>query len=205
MLEQFFNPKTIAFIGATDRPKSVGLGICKNLLAGKNQRKIFFVNPNQKNVLGIKTYPLITEIKEKIDLAVIAVPAAAVLAVARNCAAKKVGGVIVISSGFAEIGGQGEKRQKEIAEELAKNNIPLIGPNCLGIIRPANKLNASFAPATPQKGKISFVSQSGALIDSIIDRSLGEDFGFANLISFGNEAGVGLIDFLKFLKSSFSE
>ena len=199
MLDSFFNPKSVALIGATDRPGSVGLGVGKNLLEGKSRRKIFFVNPNKKKVLGKKTYASVISIKGKVDLAVVAVPASIVPKVVRDCARKKVGGVIVISAGFAEIGREGERRQKEIAEILKKANIPLLGPNCLGSIRPAAKLNASFAPATPKEGAVAFVSQSGALIDSVIDKALAEDYGFSALISYGNEADLGVGDFLKFL------
>lgn len=199
-LDNFFNPKSVALIGATDRPGSVGLGICRNLLEGKQERKIFFVNPYQRKVLGYKTYPLITSIKEQVDLAVVAVPAPIVVRVVRDCAKKKVGGVMVISSGFAEIGKEGEKRQKEIVKILKKAGISLLGPNCLGIIRPSSKLNVSFSPATPKKGQVAFISQSGALINSIIDKSLAEDFAFSVLISYGNEADLNVCDFLRYLK-----
>jgi len=200
MLNIFFNPKSVALIGATDRPGSVGLGICKNLLEGKSRRKIFFVNPYKKIVLGKKTYLSVTSIKEKVDLAIVAVPAKIVPKIVRDCVKKRVEGVIVISSGFAEIGEEGVRRQKEIAEVLKKANIPLLGPNCLGILRPVSKLNASFSPATPKAGEVAFVSQSGALIDSVIDKALLEDYGFSALISYGNEADLGICDFLKFLK-----
>jgi len=200
-LEVFFNPKSVALIGATDRPGSVGLGICKNLLEGKSRRKIFFVNPYKKKVLGRKTYPKITEIGEKIDLAAVAVPAFVVPKVIAECAQKKVGGVIIISSGFAEIDKEGARRQKEIVEILRAAGVPLLGPNCLGVLRPSSKLNASFSPATPKPGPIAFLSQSGALIDSIIDKSLEEDYGFSALISYGNAADLDICDFLKFLKN----
>ena len=199
-LQPFFNPKSVALIGATDRPGSVGLGICKNLLEGKSRRKIFFVNPYKKKVLERKTYPKITEIGEKIDLAIVVVPAFVVPKVISDCAQKKVGGVIIISSGFAEIDREGVKRQKEIAEILKKANIPLLGPNCLGILRPTSKLNASFSPAMPKAGEVAFISQSGALLDSMIDKALLDDYGFSALISYGNEADLGVCDFLKFLK-----
>ena len=199
-LNNFFNPKSIALIGATDRKNSVGLAIVKNLLLGKNKRKIFFVNPNKKSILGRKVYSKITEINEKIDLVIIAVPIAVVLQVVKDCAKKKVGGVIIISSGFVETGKDGTKRQNEISSVLQKAEIALIGPNCLGIIKPSLKLNASFAPAIPKKGKVAFLSQSGALIDSIIDKALIENYGFSALVSYGNEADVDICDFLRFFE-----
>ncbi|MFH0739488.1 MAG: CoA-binding protein [bacterium] len=196
-MKELFNPKTVALIGATDRPGSVGLGIAKNLLLGKNKRKIFFINPSKKKILGQKAFASILDIKEKTDLAIIAVPAKFVQQVSQECCQAKAGSCIIISSGFAEAGKGGVILQKEIKELFAKNNIPLVGPNCLGIINPLAKLNASFAPETPKQGSIAFLSQSGALIDSIIDKSLLENFGFSLMVSYGNEAGMLLSDFLK--------
>jgi len=198
-LNKIFNPKSVALIGATDRPGSVGRGLVKNLLEGKSKRKIYFVNPYKTSIFGYKTYPKIPSIKDKVDLAIIAVPAKIVPEIVKDCAQKNVGGVIIISAGFAETGKKGEKLQKEISRILKEKEIPLIGPNCLGIIRPFIKLNASFAPATPQKGEIAFISQSGALIDSVIDKSLNENYGFSTIISYGNEAGLTLTDFLKWV------
>ena len=196
-MQELFNPKSVVLVGATEREGSVGLGIAKNLMEGKSQRKIFFINPNTKKVLKQKTFNSILEVKEEVDLAVIAVPSKFVKKIARECVEAKVKVCIIISSGFAEVGREGEKLQKQVAEIFKKNNIPLVGPNCLGVINPSVNFNASFAPATPQKGEIAFLSQSGALIDSIIDKSILESFGFSLLASYGNEAGLSLNDFLK--------
>ena len=201
MLNKIFNSKTIALIGATDRSGSVGLGISKNLLAGRSLRKIFFVNPNKAKVLGHKTYDSVLEIKEKVDLAIIAVPAKVVPLVVRQAVEKQVGSLIVISAGFAETGKKGKMLQEQIAKLAKETQTPLLGPNCLGIISPRLKLNASFAPAMPRAGSIAFISQSGALIDSMIDRSLKENYGFSTIVSYGNEAGVELCDILDWLKS----
>jgi len=197
---KLFNPKTIALIGATDRVGSVGLSLCKNLLTGSKERKIFFVNPFNKNVLNKKTYSSIKLIKESIDLVVIAVPSKIVLSIIEESVEKKVGGIIIISSGFAELNKEGEILQDKIVKILEKNKIPLLGPNCLGIVRPEINLNASFAFATPPKGEIAFVSQSGALVGSIIDKSLLENYGFSAIVSYGNGAGLNLCDFLEWLK-----
>lgn len=199
-LEQIFNPKSVVIIGATDRPGSVGSGFCHNLLKGKGRRKVFFVNPNRKKVLNRKTYSSITGIREEIDLVVIAVPAEIVPQIVRETAEKRVGGIIIISAGFAEAGKRGERLQKEVVGIVNKANISLLGPNCLGIIRPSIVLNASFAPATPRLGKIAFVSQSGALINSVLDASLLENYGFSTIISYGNAAGLKISDFLLWLK-----
>jgi len=195
--ENLFNPQSVALIGATDRAGSVGFGIVKNLLFGKSQRKIFFVNPNSKKVLKQKTFVSILNIKQKIDLAVIAVPSKSVKSVVLECVQAEVGSCVIISSGFAELSKEGGALQKEIANLLREKNIPLVGPNCLGVINPSVKLNASFAPETPKSGGIAFLSQSGALIDSVIDKSFLDDFGFSLIVSYGNEAGLSLNDFLR--------
>jgi len=198
MWNNFLNPKTISLIGASNELNSVGFSLAKNLKA--SQRKVFFVNPNKKKILGKKTYPDINSIKEKIDLAIIAVPAKIVPLVAKQCIQKKVSAVIIISAGFSEVGKKGKAIQQKIETEFKKAKIPFIGPNCLGIIRPLENFNASFAPAIPRPGNIAFLSQSGALIDSVIGISLEENIGFSLLASLGNEAGLKVSDFLEFLK-----
>ena len=199
-INKIFNPRTVALIGATDRVGSVGLSFCKNLLTGKKERKIFFVNPFRKKVLNKKTYSSVKLIKEAVDLVVIAVPFKIVLSVVKESIEKKVGGVIIISSGFAELNKEGKILQEKIVKILKEAQIPLLGPNCLGVVRPEINLNASFAFTTPPKGGIAFISQSGALVGSIIDRSLLENYGFSTIVSYGNEAGLNLCDFLEWLK-----
>jgi len=192
-LNKIFNPENVAVIGAKSEKGSVGQGLMENALQGK--RKVFAVNPFRKEAMGSKTFPSILDIPGKVDLAVVAVPAKSVLNVVSECCRKKVKGIIVISSGFAEVGRK--DLQDEISGLAQKNGIPLIGPNCLGIIRPGSGLNASFAPAFPKEGGIAVISQSGALMDSIIDRSLLENYGFSALVSYGNGANLGLNDFLE--------
>ena len=196
-IDKILNPKSLAIIGASSKSKTVGWGLMKNALLGKAKRKIFAVNPFQKEVLGVRTVPSIKQIKEPVDLAVIAVPAKIVPKIIEECSQKKVKGIIIISSGFAEEGKQGKILEQKIKKIAKLSDISIIGPNCLGIIRPGIKLNASFAPFTPKKGSISFISQSGALIDSIIDRNLIENYGFSNLISCGNQADLCVSDFLE--------
>lgn len=199
-LEKIFYPSSIAIVGASCKPNSVGQGLLRNALEGQGLRKIFAINPFQQDVCGTPTYPTLLDVKEDIDLVIIAVPAKTVPEVIDQCCAKKVGGVIIISAGFAETGTEGKKVQADIVKKLQKANIPMIGPNCLGIINPHSNLNASFAPATPKKGEIAFISQSGAMIDSIIDIGLTENFGFSKIISLGNMADLDLIEFLEILE-----
>jgi len=194
-LEKVFNPKTVAVIGATERPSSVGRGLVENLQEGK--RDLYYINPNRDELFGDKSYAGITEVDDEIDLAIIAVPKTVVPQVIDDCIEKKVGAVIIISAGFAEADEEGEKRQKEISEKLKRAGIPLVGPNCLGIIRPPVNLNASFAPGSPKEGSLALISQSGALIDSIVDGSQGQNYGFSLIVSVGNAAGLSLVDYVR--------
>ena len=194
-LNKIFNPKSVAIIGASSKEKTVGFGLVKNILDGSSDRKIFLVNLNKEDILGNKTFAKLTDIQEEIDLAVVAVPAPAVLEVINECCEKKVGGIILISAGFGEIGGEGLARQKEILEKVQNAGIPMLGPNCLGIVKTKNKLNASFTPVTPNEGNIAFISQSGALLDVIIDGV--EKLGVSAAVSYGNEADVSLVDLLE--------
>jgi len=206
-LEKLFNPKNIVVIGASRNEKSIGYGILKNLVTGcvypseycqPFSGKIFPVNPNADKILNLKCYQSILDIKENVDLAIIVVRANIVLDIVNQCVKKGVKSVIIISAGFAEFNAQGRKLQDKVALVLKKANIPTLGPNCLGIIRPVNNMNASFAPAMPPKGEIAFVSQSGALADSIIDWSIENRYGFSAIVSYGNKLMLDVADFLEY-------
>ncbi len=194
-MQQFFDPQTVAVIGATDRRGSVGRGLMENLLENSD-RRIIPVNPNHDEVLNVTAYPDVASIPEEVDLAVIAIPQQLVKSAIEDCAGKKVKGVIIISAGFGETGPEGKEQEQEIKKILDDNNIPFIGPNCLGILRPATGLNASFAPGSAKPGGIAFISQSGAFLDSIIDGNQQENYGFSFLVSPGNAAGLQLSDYI---------
>ncbi len=193
-MKQFFNPKSVALIGATDRKKSVGRALSLNILKGS--QKVYFVNPNKDKIFNKNCFNKFSDIKDKVDLAIIAVPAQIVIDIVKDIIKKGVGGVIIISAGFKEVGNN--KRQNKLSEILAKSDIDFIGPNSLGVITPG-VFNGSFAPDTPEKGSIAFLSQSGALVDSVIDQSFLKDYGFSHLVSYGNGADLNLCDFLDFL------
>ncbi|MFH0797921.1 MAG: CoA-binding protein [Candidatus Woesearchaeota archaeon] len=206
-MNSVFYPKSVAVIGASREPMAVGHGIVQNLINGgvfqteynrPFKGKIFLINPNADEILGIKCNKTLADVKDDIDLAIIAVPSKFVASVVRDCVKKKVKGVIIISAGFAEIGSEGKKLQDEISNELKKANIPLIGPNCLGMIN-TFAVNASFAPAMPPQGSIAFVSQSGALADSVIDWAIAKNYGFSKIISVGNGANLDVSDFIEYL------
>jgi len=198
-LENFFNPKSVAVIGATGDKSKVGFALMSNLLAGR-QRKIFSVTLSEKEVLGQPAFVSILDVPEKVDLAIIAVRADIVPQILSDCAKKKIPNAIIISSGFKEIGVEGKKLEDSVREIARKNKIALLGPNCLGTIDTHTDLNASFAGEKPLVGRIAFLSQSGALGTAMIDWALGEGVGFSKFISLGNEAGLTEIDFLKYLK-----
>ena len=199
MIEEIFNPKTIAIVGATERADSVGRGIVENLREGNAD--LFYVNPSAGKIFEAPAYDKITDIETNIDLVIIAIPKSYVSDVVDDCIETDVGGVIIVSAGFGETGEKGKKREVEIAKKLKKADIPLVGPNCLGILRPPVSLNASFAPGNPKKGGICLISQSGALIDSIIDGAKEENYGFSLVISVGNAAGLSLVDYIKMADS----
>lgn len=207
-VSSFFNPFSIALLGASRSPESVGQSILRNLTIGCVHRceycrpflgKIFPVNPFAPEILGFKSYPSIMKIPEAVDLAIIALPHDIVLGAVDECIRKKVKAAIIISAGFGEFNEQGKKLQTKIAEKLSKAKIPMLGPNCLGIIRPVHNLNASFGPSMPPKGDVAFVSQSGALADSTIDWSIQARYGFSAVVSYGNKAMLDCCDFFDFL------
>ena len=208
--EYLFNPKSIAVIGASRDEKSAGHGILKSLVQGCVMKckycipfkgRILPVNPNAKEILGLKCYSSIKDIRGQIDMAIIAVPASIVEKEVDICIKKEVKAVIIISAGFSETGEEGVILQERIALKLQKSNICFLGPNCLGIIRTRTHLNASFAPSMPPQGSIAFISQSGGLADSIIDWSIGERYGFSAIVSVGNAAGMDISDFIEYFGS----
>ena len=147
-LAAIFHPKTVALIGATEQPASVGRTVLRNLLDQPFGATIFPVNPNRNSVLGIRCYPTVTAIGEPVDLAVIVTPAETVAGVLHECVEAGVDGAIVISAGFAELGAEGLEREKKVRKALASGKLRMIGPNWLGVINPRSGLNATFAQAS---------------------------------------------------------
>lgn len=201
-----FNPASVAVIGASREPASVGHGVLKSLLTGAVFEtgsskgfggKIYPVNPNADEILGAKCYPSITAVPGPVDVAVIAVPAKIVLQVVKECGAKGVKAVVIISSGFAETGEEGKKLQDDVVAAARQNGMRVLGPNCLGFLRPPLFLNASFALATPPSGDVAFITQSGAMADSVIDWAIKERYTFSGLVSVGNMSDLDAADFIE--------
>jgi len=191
-MKNFFEPKTIAIIGASDEQGKVGYSLMKNLENFKG--KVIPVNIKHENIFGLKVYKDINDYPNDIDLAVIAIPAQFVSSVLEDCGKKKIKDVIIISAGFSEIGNFEE--EKKLVEIAKKYNIKFLGPNCFGVCNPYVNLDTTFALNTPEKGNISFISQSGALWSYISDFSI-EKFGFSGFVSLGNMANTSFEDFIE--------
>ncbi len=196
-LNSIFYPKSIAIIGASTEVGHVGNDIVKNLITQGYKGKIFPVNPKATKLYDIKCYPYVLAIKEKVDLAIIVVPSSIVPTILETVAKKKIKGVIIISAGFKEVGNIDLENQ--IKKICQKNNIALVGPNCLGVINPENNMNASFANIMPRLGNIAFISQSGALCTAILDYAQKLDIGFSKFVSVGNKALLSEADLFEYL------
>jgi acetyltransferase len=195
-LAPIFHPRTVAVIGATEKPASVGRTVLRNLLDQPFGATIFPINPNRPNVLGIRCYPNIASIGEAVDLAIVVTPAATVPEVLRECVDAGVRGAIVISAGFAELGAEGKERESKIRQVLATGQLRLIGPNCVGVMNPRTGLNATFAQANALPGNIAFLSQSGALCTAVLDWSRRENVGFSGVVSVGSMLDVNWGDLI---------
>lgn len=198
-LERMFNPKVVALIGATDKEGSVGLALLKNLLKNNGDREIYPVNPNRESVLGIKCYPSIKDVPEHVDLAVIATPAKTVPKIVEECGEAGVEGVVIVSAGFRETGEEGRKLEEEIKRIKERYGLRVLGPNCLGFIRPPIGLNSTFLLKDPEPGQIAFISQSGALGSAILDWAVSAHIGFSMFISLGSMVDIDFGDLIDFL------
>ena len=198
-IERMLNPKTVAAIGASEEEGSVGQSLMKNLLLGKERRKIYPVNVKRNSVMGLKCYARITDIPERIDLAVIATPAKTVPGLVEECAKAGVEGVVIISAGFREIGPEGVKLEEDIKRIQAKHGIRVLGPNCVGFVRPQVELNATFLRDNPQPGQIAFVSQSGALGSAMLNWAVSAGIGFSMFASLGSTLDIDNGDMIDYL------
>jgi acetyltransferase len=195
-LEAIFRPETVAVVGATERPGSVGRTIMWNLVSSPFGGTVFPVNSRRPNVLGIKAYPSVSEVPQKVDLAVIVAPASAVPEIISECVEAGVEGAIIISAGFRETGPEGAELEEQVLAEARRGRMRIIGPNCLGVMNPVTGLNATFAGAMARQGSVGLLSQSGALLTAILDRSFRENIGFSSIVSVGTMMDVGWGDLI---------
>ncbi|HYP09368.1 MAG TPA: acetate--CoA ligase family protein [Bryobacteraceae bacterium] len=198
-LDVFFRPKSVAVIGATDRPGSVGRVVLENLRAAQPDFSIFAVNATKSNILGRPAYNKIGEIPEPVDLAIVVTPASTVPGIIRECAEEGVRGAVIISAGFRETGAEGRELERQVLEEARAGNMRIIGPNCLGIMAPLTGLNATFAGSMAARGSVAFLSQSGALCTAMLDWSERECVGFSAFFSVGAMLDVDWGDLIHYL------
>ncbi len=199
-LDAIFAPDSIAVLGASTQKGKVGHDIFANILYGGYQGTLYPVNPKAKSILSVKCYNTITNIPDTVDLAMIILPPRIAFNAVKECIAKGVKGVVIVSAGFKEVGGEGLEIEQKIQDLCRDADIRLVGPNCLGVINPAPSvsLNASFSKRMPAAGNISFISQSGALCTAVLDFAADKGFGFSKFISIGNKADVDELDLLRY-------
>ena len=198
-LDAIFSPRSVAVVGATEKAGSVGRTILRNLIGNPFGGTVYPVNPKRPNVLGIKAYPTIKDVPEAVDLAIIVTPAPTVPDLIGQCADAGARGAIVISSGFKETGPDGMILESRVLEAARRGRLRLIGPNCLGVMRPFTGLNATFAGSMARPGSVGFISQSGALTTAILDWSLRAQVGFSAFVSIGSMLDVGWGDLIDYL------
>jgi acetyltransferase len=198
-LDAIFAPENVAVIGASETPGSVGRTLLWNLVSNPFGGTVFPVNPNRDSVLGIEAYEQIGDVEADVDLAVIATPAPTVPGIVEACGEAGVEGLIIVSAGFREVGEEGAELEHDIKDIAREYDIRIVGPNCLGVMRPPNGLNATFAGSMANEGDVAFVSQSGALLTSILDWSFRENVGFSSFVSIGSMLDVDWGDMIEYL------
>jgi acetyl coenzyme A synthetase (ADP forming)-like protein len=193
-------PRSVAVVGASRRPDSIGGAVFKNLLANEFQGPVYPVNPKAEFVHSVRAFPSLDAIPGPVDLAILTVPRDSVLAAVKDCAAKGVRGLVVITAGFREIGPEGRRLEDEVAQVVRGAGMRMIGPNCLGILNtdPAVSLDATFAPTWPLAGRVAFSSQSGALGLAILDLARELGLGISTFASIGNKADVSGNDLIEY-------
>jgi len=197
-LDKIFNPKTVAVVGASDEEGTVGFALMKNLRELGFEGKVFPVNIKKSEVFDLKAYPSVDQIPEPVDLAIIATPARTVPDIVEQCGKSGIKGLIIISAGFKEIGDEGKALEQKIIELRNRYGLRIIGPNCLGVLRPSVKMNATFISKMPKPGNIAFISQSGALGSAILDYAIHENIGFSNFVSIGSMIDVDFGDLIDY-------
>ena len=199
-LDCILRPRSIAVIGASRKPLTIGWNILDNLLRHGFQGPVYPINPSADAIHSIPAHPSIESVPGPVDMAVVVVPKDDVLPVAEACAQKGVGGLVIISAGFQEVGGEGVERQRRLREFALTSGMRMVGPNCLGVINtnPTVSMNATFAPVMPPPGPVAFISQSGAMGVSILDNACKLGIGISSFVSIGNRVDVSGNDLLEF-------
>ncbi len=194
--QELHDIKSIALVGASAEPNKVGYAVLRNLLSFPGA--LYPVNPKHQKILGRTTYPSLTSIPGPVDIAVVVVPAGIVPSIVEEAGKKGIPLVIIISSGFRESGAAGIELEDRVVALAQHYNIRIMGPNCLGIMLPHQGINTTFDPVSPKPGNLAFLSQSGAIITTMVDWSLPEEIGFSEVISVGNQADLTFEDYILF-------
>jgi len=197
-LHLLFNPRSIAVIGASNTPGRIGYSLFRNLTTNEFAGSVYPVNPNRDRVQGVKCYPNMASLPNKVDLAIIATRADTVPAMLDQCIARGTLSAVVISAGFTEAGREGNRLADQMRRAVQSSGMALLGPNCLGFMRPRLNLNASFSRKTPHNGGVAFVSQSGALCSAVLDWSVKENVGFSYFVSIGDMVDIGFHDLIDY-------
>jgi acetyltransferase len=197
-LTAVFAPRTVAVVGASEKPGSVGRNVLWNLLSNPFGGTVYPVNPNRQSVLGIKSYPSLAQVPEAVELAVVTTAAALVPDVISECVSTGVQAAIIISAGFRETGAEGLALEMEIKQRLRGSRLRIIGPNCLGVMNPLTGLNATWAQNIARPGNVAFISQSGALCAAVLDWSLQMMVGFSAFVSVGSMLDVSWGDLIDY-------
>ncbi|KAF5084059.1 ATP-grasp domain protein [anaerobic digester metagenome] len=195
---EYYTPRSIAVIGASSEPKKMGYAVMHNLLHFPGQ--LYPVNNKRPEVQGLKAYPSILDIPNPVDMAVITVPAKHVPSVIEECGQKGVSMVVIITAGFKEMGEGGKALEDRVMEIAKRYGTRVIGPNCLGLIIPPKGIDTTYVHESPKPGNIAFISQSGAIVNTVVDWSIQQDIGFSAVISVGNQADLNFIDYLRFVE-----
>lgn len=199
-LRPFFEPKSVALVGASRDPSSIGYRILEALIMNRFQGAVYPVNPNASVVGSIRCYPSVRDLPESVDLAVIVVPRSAVLNIVDDCAQRGVRALVVITAGFAEVDAEGRELQRKLANKVRGYGMRMVGPNCFGLLNthPDIRLNATFSPVFPPSGRVAMSSQSGALGLAILDLARERQLGLSTFVSVGNKADVSGNDLLQY-------
>ncbi len=198
-LDRFFHPEVITVVGASEQPGRIGTALMNNILRGGFSGRVLPVNPKYQRIMGLPTFASLGEVDARIDLAVIAVPIAQVPEILHQCSGKQVKAAIIVSAGGKETGQRGRDIEEKIRSAALASGIRVIGPNCLGLMMPAAKLNASFTADMPNAGKLAFVSQSGGICTAILDMSFQDGIGFSHFVSIGSMVDVDFGDLIDYL------
>jgi acetyltransferase len=200
ILDKIFKPQSISIIGASRKKLTIGREIIHNLIINDFVGPVYPVNPNADSIHSLKCYPSVTAIPGEVDLAIITVPKQFVLDVVEECGKKGIKGLVVITAGFREVGDEGLRLEQKLLEKIKAHGMRMIGPNCMGVINSdeAVSMNATFAPTQPIRGRVSFISQSGALGVAILEHAAALDLGIAMFASIGNKANVSGNDLLEY-------